>query len=73
MKAENLNCTAFYGSTKIASGAFTDVNKVALHFWQQKGADQVLIFDDNNGQQLDLDFREKAAKASELSASAAKF
>ncbi len=50
-----LNCTAFYGFRRIASGALVDVAAGAKAAYD-RGA-QVLVFDDETGEPIELDYR----------------
>lgn len=51
------SCTAFTGSTQIASGDILDVAVAVKHYRLQQPNATVLIFDDINSQQLEIDFR----------------
>jgi hypothetical protein len=55
---ENIHCTAFEGSTCIASGDLIEVTLKAREAIGRNGSSPVLIFDDQTGHQIDLDLRE---------------
>src|SRR5690349_12591404 len=50
-------CTAFEGSTRIASGALAKVALEIKPVVDRGGAEPVLVFDDETGARIDLDLR----------------
>src|SRR5438552_14940242 len=53
----NIECTAFSGSRRIASGYLAEVSLKAKAELAENDCAQVLIFDDTTGHVIDLDFR----------------
>jgi uncharacterized protein len=51
------NCTAFDGHRLIASGALADVARAAKQAWDAGMAGPLLVFDDDSGHTLEIDFR----------------
>jgi hypothetical protein len=54
---ERRSCTAFCGSTRIASGALAEVALTAKAALEADETAQILIFDDTTAEPIDLDFR----------------
>ena len=54
---ERRSCTAFRGSTRIASGALAEVALAAKAELDADETAQILIFDDATAEPIDLDFR----------------
>jgi hypothetical protein len=54
---ENEPCTAFVGSRRVASGALVDVAREAKEYVDKGHPEPVLVFDDQTGRQLEIDFR----------------
>src|SRR6202140_1430088 len=54
---ERRSCTAFRGSTRIASGALAEVALAAKAALDADETAQILIFDDVTAEPIDLDFR----------------
>ncbi len=64
MEPDHPTFTAFSGQQRIAAGPIREV-AVKTKEWLERGGDLVLIFDDQSGQQIDLDLRGTHAEALE--------
>ena len=62
MAAEKYTYTAFAGMRKVAGGPIREVVP-RLQAWLAQGGDAVLVFEDQTGQQVDLDLRGTADEA----------
>lgn len=51
------NCTAFAGARRIASGPLARVAEVAKAFVDEGTPEPILIFEDDTGRQVEVDFR----------------
>ncbi len=64
MAPESMTFTAFSAQRRIAAGPIEEV-ALAVKEWEAQAGDSVLIFDDQSGQQIDLDLRGTPAEALE--------